>query len=407
MKKISLLLIVLLSLLAFTSCNITTDETANKSNSANHQEYAEIQNDLNNDPGNTYSIVFDANGGLGTMEPLTVKGGDTIILPKNSYSNSNMGFLGWSYRSGTINELYSDQAEIVMGYSDMLLVAQWEEGFITKWDVKTNKLKFPLSRTGTYDFIINWGDGETDYITSTNGLPYIEHTYKENGIYLVTVTGLLHGFGYSLTYTNGKVDAFIGDNGDGILVDVLNWNSVKLNPDGFQFYGCTGISVFSATDNPDLSSVESMENIFASSRITGGIENWDVSNVKNMKQAFQSIYGWYDDNFIDLANWDVSNVTNMQSMFQSARQSTNIENWNTKNVVNMRSMFLANNYFNCDISNWDVSSVKYFDSMFASAINFDCGGIDISSWNWNIAADATKYCMFDEATKMTKLPSWY
>lgn len=69
-----------------------------------------------------------------------------------------------------------------------------------------------------------------------------------------------------------------------------------------------------------------------------GIENWDVSNVKDMHGMF---YHCENLDQLDLTNWDVSNVEYMSWMF--AR---------------------CNNLDRLDLSKWDVSNVEYMYNMF-------------------------------------------
>ena len=61
-----------------------------------------------------------------------------------------------------------------------------------------------------------------------------------------------------------------------------------------------------------------------------------------------------------LNNWNVSNVTNMRSMFRQARFNQPLNNWNVCNVgsvlgsFGMAYMFASNAFFDQDISTWKV-----------------------------------------------------
>ena len=48
---------------------------------------------------NTYTIVFDANGGEGSMEPLVCTYDVVAKLPEGTFTNSNLSILGWSTKS--------------------------------------------------------------------------------------------------------------------------------------------------------------------------------------------------------------------------------------------------------------------------------------------------------------------
>lgn len=81
------------------------------------------------------------------------------------------------------------------------------------------------------------------------------------------------------------------------------------------------------------------------------INDWDVSNIKNMDELF------YDNRDFneDISGWDVSNVMYMQGMFKNAHAfNQDIGNWNVSNVVDMEEMFKDAHAFNQDISSWDL-----------------------------------------------------
>ena len=60
-----------------------------------------------------------------------------------------------------------------------------------------------------------------------------------------------------------------------------------------------------------------------------------------------------------LDNWDVSNIRNMEEMFKNCHNYNQpLNNWNVKNVKNMKAIFCYAKSFNQDINKWDVSSCK-------------------------------------------------
>ena len=96
----------------------------------------------------------------------------------------------------------------------------------------------------------------------------------------------------------------------------------------------------------------------------------------------------------DLNNWDVSNVTNMRSMFAGSVFNQPLNAWNASSVTDMSQMFFqASSFnqalilgmlvtlliysnvlecttFNQDISSWDVSNVTDMIDMFSGASSF-------------------------------------
>ncbi|MBP3544006.1 MAG: InlB B-repeat-containing protein [Lachnospiraceae bacterium] len=72
----------------------------------------------------SYNIVYDANGGDGDMEAVSVKGGESYTLSANAFTKTGHSFAGWSTTStGTVE--YANGASITPT-SDMTLYAVWE-----------------------------------------------------------------------------------------------------------------------------------------------------------------------------------------------------------------------------------------------------------------------------------------
>jgi len=96
--------------------------------------------------------------------------------------------------------------------------------------------------------------------------------------------------------------------------------------------------------------------------INGDIDNWDVSNVTNMKQMF-----WYANSFNqDIGKWDVSSVTDMGSMFFRALQfNQDIGKWDVSSVIKMDQMFELADNFNQDLSQWCVKDIKTIPNLFS------------------------------------------
>jgi surface protein len=93
----------------------------------------------------------------------------------------------------------------------------------------------------------------------------------------------------------------------------------------------------------DVSLVTDMCGLFENTGYEIGnikIDEWDVSNVKNMSHMF---YDCTDLNCAGIGDWDVSNVTDMTEMFYGCKQ------------------------FNCDLSSWNLSNLKYSDGMLLYA----------------------------------------
>ena len=73
----------------------------------------------------TFTVTFDANGGDGIMESLTVKAFSFADLTANAYTRVNYEFVGWA-ESADGEAIYADGAEIPLN-SDKTLYAIWKE----------------------------------------------------------------------------------------------------------------------------------------------------------------------------------------------------------------------------------------------------------------------------------------
>ncbi len=215
-------------------------------------------------------------------------------------------------------------------------------GFITRWITTTpdEQIIIPINPFyNTYDYTVNWGDGNTDTDINTTA----DHNYATPGAHIVTITGIFPAI------------FFFGPFSTPALTDILQWGSNHWQTMNSAFYGCTGLTMLTAEDTPNLSEATDMGDMF------GGATNFNS----------------------DISNWDVSTITNMSSVFRDATSFNNNGNalsWSAKtsNVTNMSGMFWGASSFNQDISDWDVSSVTSMDLMFDFATSFNK---DISDWN--------------------------
>ena len=287
----------------------------------------------------------------------------------------------------------------------------WDTSKTSTGSSNTTQIKLPLESSGTYNFNVDWGDGNSDLITTYNQAE-VTHNYASAGVYNVSINGTIIGF----RFNNG---------GDRLKIsDISNWGDLNLGNSNGYFYGASNLDV-TATDQLNLTGTTNMYQMFYNAtNFNGNISNWDTSKVTTMYRMF-----WLATNFNgNINNWDTSSVTSMYQMFYYATNfNQNISNWNTSKVTTMGYMFYSATNFNGNISNWDTSSVTTMSYMFRNATNFNG---NISNWdtssviymqymfyyatnfnqdigNWNVSSVTTMVNMFYQATNFNgNISNW-
>lgn len=285
---------------------------------------------------------------------------------------------------------------------------KYRRPYITSWNTSlpgksgSSQLEI-VGQNGTYT--IDWGDGNIDKnITGTK-----RHTYPESGIYTVKI------------FSNDTFNTFmgLGDTDNTKLVSIVQWGDIVWGNLNLAYSNAENMT-YAAIDNPNLSQVTSMSNMFhGATKFNGDISGWDVSNVTDMSYMFedaesfnQDIGNWDISNVTsilrmfanakrfnqDIGNWDTSKVTEMRGVFSQAEDfNQDIGRWNTSNVRGMHNMFSGAKTFNQDIGNWDTSKVTQMYSMFLGAKEFNQ---DISSWDTSTVVYMS--AMFKDATKFNQ-----
>jgi hypothetical protein len=96
-----------------------------------------------------------------------------------------------------------------------------------------DNFQLPLISGETYNFLVNWGDGNEDTITVYNQAETL-HTYSSGGIYQVTITGECGGW----SFNNG---------GDKLkITSVDNWGNTLFTDISEGFFGCSNLSSLAA-----------------------------------------------------------------------------------------------------------------------------------------------------------------
>ena len=120
----------------------------------------------------------------------------------------------------------------------------------------------------------------------------------------------------------------------------------------------------------DISHITNLSMLFHNStrKDFSGIENWDVSHVKNMRGMFKGAKNFNEP----IGNWDVSNVEMMVEMFEEAKNFNQpLNNWNVSKVKDISAMFFRAKKFNQPLDKWNLKNTGSLDYMFREAKAFN------------------------------------
>ncbi len=262
-------------------------------------------------------------------------------------------------------------------------VSTWRTSLTSAGSSTATQVKLPLVSTGVYNFIVDWGDGNSNQITIWNQAQ-TTHTYSIAGDYVIKINGVCTGWQFNNTGDKLKI------------LSVASWGKLKLGVNAAHFNGCANLNLSAVSDILDLTGITSLSQSFASTGISvvNKISEWDVSNITNMSGTFLNC-GSFNSN---IGLWNVSNVTDFSSLFQGATAFNNggsntINNWTTSSAVNMSFVFNGCTNFNQPLGNWNTTNVTNMSSMFLSAVAFNQ-----NIGTWNVGKVLNFVAMFSVAT---------
>ena len=272
---------------------------------------------------------------------------------------------------------------------DVIIDEDIPPSFISSWKTdnagvsSSTQVQLPLESSGTYNFVVDWGDGSEDTITTWNQAE-TTHTYSVSGTYVITITGQCYGW----RFNNG---------GDRLkLLDISAWGiGFRLGNSNGYFNGCTNLLI-TATDILDLTGTTSMVSAFrdcTSLTTVPSMNEWNMSNITDMATMFFGTTLFNQD----IGDWDVTSVTNMSNMFGLSGFNQDIGAWELVGNVNLSSMFRETTAFNQDLSNWNISDVSNISRMFYFAVAFDQ---DLG--NWNVGSVTTAVQLLELITLSTE-----
>lgn len=179
------------------------------------------------------------------------------------------------------------------------------------------------------------------------------------------------------------------------------WGVYKASHMNGMFRGMENVSAAWGIDQWDVSSVRSMKDTFAWTLWREpmlSLKSWDISRVRTLANMFhgsdverpgvgtwdtshvENLYGFAEDSSFneDISGWNVHSVSSMQDTFRSAKQfNQDLSGWSTRRLKKLNYAFRDASSFNQDLSSWDVSRViTLFYAFESSGFNQD-----ISSWH--------------------------
>ncbi len=264
-------------------------------------------------------------------------------------------------------------------------IDSYSQDFTSVWNTTLstpdNQITIPTNPGFTYDYTVNWGDGNTDTGITGN----VTHTYTTPGSYTISISGNFPAIYFNNTGDKDKI------------IEITSWGNIQWQSMENAFYGCRNLN-FDAISPPDLSQVTSLKNMFREANIFNGILNsWNVDNITDISGMFQSCNTFNRP----LDGWNTGNITDMSDTFNGANNFNEpLDNWNTGAATTMARMFRSANDFNQNINGWNTSQVTDMSDMFsASDMAFPLN-------NWNVLQVTTMARMFRSTPFNQPLDQW-
>ena len=192
------------------------------------------------------------------------------------------------------------------------------------------------------NYTVNWGDTTIDEFT--NSPATISHEYDQEGTYTIQISE-------GLTRIRMLDESESNRNK---ITEISQWGNIKWsNWDGFMF-NCPNLDI-TATDEPILTGMTKMDfSFFGCTSLSGNtsIGNWNVSTIDSIYEL------WTNTKFnIDISSWDTSSLVGsaLLGTFRGTPFNQPIGNWDVSGVDRFYTCF-RESAFNQEL-NWDMSSV--------------------------------------------------
>ena len=165
--------------------------------------------------------------------------------------------------------------------------------------------------------------------------------------------------------------------------DMTNWNVDLVTTMYRMFTNCNQLASVGDLSGWDTYQSTTLTEAFKATSIPSltFVENWDVSNIKELSGTFS----YTPITSLDLNNWDVSNVTTLNSTFLECKnlESLAINQWDVGSVTTLNYAFSRCSALkNIDLSNWDVRKISVLNCTFMSCSKLE--SVDTSGWETDV-----------------------
>ena len=256
---------------------------------------------------------------------------------------------------------------------------------ITTW--YTNSITLPLMTGYLYDFVVDWGDGTTDHITTYNQAERV-HSYASTATWTVTITGLMQKFSLGNVTTSRTVFRTVEQLGDTGLTDTSNmFNGISYTGRNF-IAGINNATLITSTyrmfmnyyspvdvSNMDMSSCTTMQDMFNNARGLVTFNGFKIYANTNVQYMFSTAQG-----SIDLTGIDTTEMTTASNMFKnySYTGALDVGHMNMMSCTTMQDMF-NNNRAQLSFNGFKIYANTNVQYMFSTAYgSIDLTGIDTS-----------------------------
>lgn len=205
------------------------------------------------------------------------------------------------------------------------LVTTWDTTRTGYFDTTPdNQIAIPLSSIYDYDFVLDWGDGSSDVITTYND-PALLHTYAASGIKTLTFTGIFPKFEF-LNEDAPKITA------------VNSWGDIEYHTDQSRGFGqTTGLSSFPATPSASFNLLTKGQSTFYKSPISQVPSGMTFPNLELGDSMFSQC------NLTSLpAGMELNALTNGSYMFDVNSLTALPDNMTLPNLIDGYRMFRSN-----------------------------------------------------------------